>query len=108
MIDLVQNPNITPDLRVKRRSARVEDADNLPASTTECNRVPQREPAVGLGGIATNDQLGEARGKESPLDDLDVAANFERLGRNTTHLHIGVSARRAQRKWRNDYYFRRR
>ena len=50
--------------------------------------------------------IRKGRAEHAALDDLDIPAHGEDVGRNPAHLHIRVRARLAQREGRHHHHFR--
>ena len=70
---------LTPDLRLERRAARAELADNVPIPTSEAQLVADHGVVIASDHLAADADLGAPGCRPPPLDDVQVGAHFPRF-----------------------------
>jgi hypothetical protein len=93
---------VSESFRVEGAAASVKNADDIPGAPAEVHWLTHFQTTVGGRDILADYQFSEARGEEATLDDVYIAAHFQRFGGDPANLDVGVGAGREQRE-RRDY-----
>src|SRR5271156_5277485 len=105
LVDVVEYASVTPDLGVKRAAPGVENTHHFPMATPKVNGVAHRQSRVRRVCVSSDDEFRKSGLEHATLDDLGVASNSQDVGRNATHLNVGVGAGTLQRKGRDHHDF---
>ena len=93
LISLGEQTRVGPNFRIEGTAAGVENSNDLPLHGAQPNGVVEGQAGIGGIRVFADDDFGEARSEHAALDDLDLLADVEDVGRNPAQFHIGVGAR---------------
>src|SRR5438270_1445351 len=101
MIDLIEHSCVTPYLRIKGRTAGIENANHFPGPTAKPDGVAEVQSGISVSHIASDYEFGQPRVKKCALNHFDFAAYVEHMRGNAAHLHVGICPGGEKRKGSN-------